>query len=95
MRWDLHFTPPIAAEGRSLATLRDAAEYLSARLGSVRSAAVEGAAEDLMAAAESGHAADVAAARAQMVRALEGRYLIPATRPKPLAQRWGKRRRAG
>jgi hypothetical protein len=94
MRWDLPFETPIAAEGRALATLRDAAEYLSERLGSVRSAAVEGAAEDLMAAAESGKAAAVAAAREQTVRALHARYLIPADRPKPVAQRWGKRKRA-
>ena len=93
MRWDLPFKTPIAADGRSLATLRDAAEYLSARLGSVHNAAVEGAAEDLMAAAESGRAGDVAAAREQMVRALEARYLVPATRPKAVVQQWGKRRR--
>jgi len=94
MRWDLPFKTPIAAEGRALATLRDAAEYLTERLGGVRNAAVEGAAVDLMAAAESGRADVVAAAREQTMRALHARYLIPADRPKPVAQRWGKRRRA-
>jgi hypothetical protein len=93
MRWDLPFETPIAAEGRELATLRDAAEYLSERMGSLRSAVVEGAAEDLMAAARSGKRSAVMAAREQTLRALHARYLIPADRPKPLAQRWGKRKR--
>lgn len=92
MRWDLPFETPIAAEGRALATLRDAAEYLTARLGGVHAAVVDGAAEDLMAAARSGRAGDVAAAREQVMRALHARYLIPADRPKAVRQRWGKRR---
>lgn len=93
MRWDQPFDQPIAAEGRELATLRDAALYLTERLAGLQSAALEGAAEDLMAAAESGDAGDVAAARAQTMRALHARYLIPGERPKSVAQRWGKRKR--
>lgn len=66
--------PLLLKAGGVLVTLRDAGEFANDRWGRVRqSAAIQHTVELLMAAAETGDAADIAAATAQMEHTLVSR----------------------
>jgi hypothetical protein len=70
--WDLPLSRVLTPRGARLATLREAAEFLSARFGNVLQCAVlERAIELLMAAAESGKPKDRKAATDQLAIVLE------------------------
>lgn len=78
MSWDTPLAEPLALTGgrQRFRTLRDAAEFLSARYGNARGGVLEGALRDLMAAAERPTEDTVGRATHQFARFLADEKLI-------------------
>jgi hypothetical protein len=83
--WDQRLARPInlKGSGKKLLTLRDAGDFLRANFQTVRrNAMLDGALEDLIAAAESGQAADRRRATDQLETLLHHALLIEGARPR-------------